>query len=165
MQYNDTLLTIAELAVALAGFASLVSVLGQRQDKGSRALDSFRLQAMLEMALRNAAFALIPLPFLQTGASDPTIWRILSGVYLLAMVSHAGFQIYRGHALVWGASWLKVSLVSLTLISAVASAANILGLGGSHAFSLYLAALLVGLGFAGLLFLSVASSVFRQQSS
>ncbi len=54
MEHSDTLLTIAELAVALAGFASLVSVIGRRQNNTSRAVDSIRLQMMLEVAFRNA---------------------------------------------------------------------------------------------------------------
>lgn len=166
MQHGDTLLSIAEIAVALAGFTSLVTVLGSRQDRASRARDRSRLQVMLELGLRNAAFAVIPLPFLEAGASEPALWRIMSGFYLLAMAGHVVLQNRRGQGLaLWGASSLRVSLVAVATISAVASAANVLGVHGSSSFSLYVASLVLGLVFAGLIFLSVASSVFRAEDT
>jgi len=107
LEYRETLLTIAELAVALAGFASLVSVIGGRPNDASRVSASLRLRAMLEIALRNAVFALLPLPFLQFAPSDPVVWRISSGVYVAATAGHfllrlrwisskTGFQQYYG---------------------------------------------------------------------
>ncbi len=166
MHHGDTLLTIAELAVALAGFASLVSVLGRRSEKISLAQDRSRLQMMLEMGLRNAAFAVIPIPFLEAGLWDPMIWRLLSGLYLLAMIGHIVLQNRRGQGShLWGAKGLRVSLVALFTLSAAVSAANAAGLAGSNSFSLYIASLVVGLCFAGLLFLSVANSIFRGEET
>ena len=43
-------------------------------------------------------------------------------------------------------------------MTTIASVANVLGLGGANAFSLYLASLLFGLSVAGLAFLSVVAS-------
>ena len=40
--------------------------------------------------------------------------------------------------------------------------ANVVGLAGSHAFSLYLGVLVLGLVTTGILFLSVAASVFSE---
>ena len=42
----------------------------------------------------------------------------------------------------------------------VASVANVLGLGGEHAFSVYLANILLGLGSGGLMLPSVAATIF-----
>jgi hypothetical protein len=56
-------------------------------------------------------------------------------------------------------------MLILLSITVVAGLANVLGLGGSNAFSLYLANLLLGLGAAGVSFLSVAASVFRVERS
>jgi len=50
MEHRYTLLTIAEIAVALAGLASIVSVITQRTDESSRVADSYRLRLMLEVA-------------------------------------------------------------------------------------------------------------------
>ena len=168
MQHSDTLLTIAELAVALAGFASLVSVIGGRRDKVSRGQNQSRLQWMLELGLRNAAFAVIPLPFVEAGYSDPTIWRSMSGLYILAMIGHFFLlrQRHQGRQLLLGASRsLGISSAGLFTISAAVSILNVFGMGGSNAFSLYIASLVLGLGYAGLLFVSVASSVFHDDST
>jgi hypothetical protein len=163
MEYSGTLLTIAELAVALAGFASLVSVIGRRQDATSRALDSRRLRAMLEVALHNAAFALVPLPFLQVAPSNPILWRLASGLQLLTIVAHIVSSLRRARSYEGG--WILISTWMLTSISVLTNLANILGLGGSNAFSLYLASLILGLGVAALLFLSVAASVLQAPGS
>ena len=40
MEHRDTLLTIAEIAVALAGFASIVTVIARRADDRSRTADA-----------------------------------------------------------------------------------------------------------------------------
>jgi hypothetical protein len=66
VDHRDTLLTIAELAVALAGFASIVSVVAQRAEEDARLADSYRLRLMLEVALRNAGFAVLPCRFFRS---------------------------------------------------------------------------------------------------
>ena len=163
VEHRDTLLTIAELAVALAGFASLISVIARRQDDASRAGDSIRLQLMLEVAFRNAAFALLPLLFLQLVPSDPIVWRISSGLYILSIVAH--FLLRMRHRPQPQESWFSVSTWILFSISVIVGLANVLGLGGANAFSLFLANLLLGLFSAGLSFLSVATSIFRVDGS
>jgi hypothetical protein len=159
VEHRDTLLTVAELAVALAGFASLVSVIGGRQNDKSRVLASLRLRIMLEIAFRNAAFALLPLPFLQLAPSDPMVWRISSGLYIAITVGH--FLTRLRHSDPGGEGWLNVSMRILLSITVLAGLANVLGFGGSSAFSLYLANLLLGLAAASLSFISVSASVFR----
>jgi hypothetical protein len=163
VEHSDTLLTIAEIAVALAGFASLVSIIGRRQNDASSAADSIRLQMMLEVAFRNAAFALLPLPFLQLAPSDPIVWRISSGLYIVATVAY--FLLRMRPSDRTGERWHVVSLRILISISVIAALANVLGLGGSNAFSLYLANLLLGLTAAGVTFLSVAASIFGVEQS
>jgi hypothetical protein len=161
VEHRETLLTIAELAVALAGFASLVSVIGGAND-ASRASASLRLRAMLEIALRNAAFALLPLPFLQFAPSDPLVWRISSGVYIAAIAGH--FFLRLRSRLLPGKGWHFIANAVLVSLTVLVGVANVIGLGGSNAFSLYLANLLLGLGAAGLSFISVATSVFGSEN-
>ena len=113
MDYGGTLLTIAELAVALAGFASLVSVIARSRDNRSRAIDAFRLHTMLEMALRNAAFALAPLPFLQMLPADPNVWRVSSGLYMISTALYMVRARRRARSLEGVASerWILVTYV------------------------------------------------------
>jgi hypothetical protein len=119
---------------------------------------------MLEMALRNVALALVPLPFLQIAPSNPTVWRLSSGLYLLSTAIYAVFAFRRARSQdLVSERWLVVPLLILTALTVLTNLANVVGLGGSNAFSLYLTSLLLGLAAAGLLFLSVAGSVFRGQ--
>ena len=156
MEHRDTLLTIAEIAVALAGFASIVSVIARRADEKSRVADSYRLRLMLEVALRNAAFAVLPLPFLQLVPADPVLWRIASGFYVVAALVHGLIRLRSQRGV--GPHWFTRSAQVLLALTATTSAANVLGLGGANAFSLYLASLLFGLSASGLAFLAVAAS-------
>lgn len=156
MDHLDTLLTIAEIAVALAGFASIVSVIAQRAEESSRVADSHRLRIMLEVALRNAGFAVLPLPFLEMAPSDPVVWRVGSGLYLAVALVHGVVRLKTQMAI--GPRWFTNSTKLLLTATSVACLANIFGLGGAHAFSLYLASLLLGLSASGLAFLAVAAS-------
>ena len=158
MEHSDTLLTIAEIAIALAGFASLISVIGRRSSGTARETGSVRLRLMLEVSFRNAAFALLPLPFVEIAPSDPMLWRIFSGLYVVATTIHVAIRLRKDDA----HDQRLLALPSLVLfgITVAASVANVFGLGGAHAFSLYLTNILLGLGSAGLMFLSVAATVF-----
>jgi len=158
LDHSDTLLTIAELGIALAGFATLATAIARRHDGQTHALGN-RLIQMLEVALRNVAFAVLPLPFLMTFAADPTLWRVGSGLYAVTVTAHGFFLNHRGGFFTKG--WLGISngvLIATTLLVALV---NVLGLAGSNAFSLYVANLLLGLGASGLMFLSVAQGVLK----
>jgi len=156
VDHRDTLLTIAEIAVALAGFASIVSVIARRADEHSRVADAHRLRLMLEVALRNAGFAVLPLPFLAWMPADPALWRAGSGLYLVAALLHGVIRLRTQRTV--GPHWFTVSAQLFLTATALASLGNVLGLGGAHAFSLYLASLLFGLAVSGLAFLAVAAS-------
>lgn len=61
---QERLSLVAELAIALAGFASIVAIIGRRQGRDSPAIDAIRLQWMLGLSLFTTACALLPsLPF------------------------------------------------------------------------------------------------------
>ena len=62
---SELLLTISELSVAFAGFASLASILGRRMSKDDPRLDAGRLLNMLTVSLSLTVLALVPfLPML-----------------------------------------------------------------------------------------------------
>ena len=72
----ETLLTVAELALALAGFAGLVAVLLSGSLPGWRAFDRTRYSALLELSLAAAFFALAPICMHALGASEATAFRV-----------------------------------------------------------------------------------------
>ena len=165
MDQSETLLTVAELSVALAGFAGLVSVIGRDRDRQSSIADGLRLQMMLEVALLNAALALFPLPFLQPATFEPEIWRLGSGIHFVSSVGLVlfGFYRYRTTRPDPDPLWSSSSMIGLAVVTSVLDVFNAVGLGGSSAFSFYLATLLLSLVGAGVKFMVVARSVFTER--
>jgi hypothetical protein len=96
---SDLLLTLAEIAVAFAGFASLVSILGERQSVDHALVLSARMRAMLLSALLVTGFAVLP-PAINAYAADPgTTWAI---AYPLLLIGAGAYL-----------AWLWVTLHSL----------------------------------------------------
>ena len=60
MAESDLLFTIAEVAVAFVGFASLVAILGQRSSKDDPRMISARMRGMVLFSLLAVAFSLLP---------------------------------------------------------------------------------------------------------
>ena len=70
---NETLLTIAEVSVGFAGFASLVTVLGKRC--GAEALqDSLRIRIMLVYSLSVAFLCFLPAILREYALPEATVW-------------------------------------------------------------------------------------------
>jgi Na+/proline symporter len=90
----------------------------------------------------------------------------MSALYLTAMLGHIAYQRSRGDLEVLSRRTdLRPLLVALPIVSGLTSAANLVGLGGEHAFALYIASLILGLCFAGLLFLAVARRMVGDEPS
>jgi hypothetical protein len=81
---NETLLTIAEVAVGFAGFASIVTVLGRRRYPQSLQ-DSLRLRIMLVYSVMVVFLCIIPEILNGYGLPVGTVWRASCG--MLALLS------------------------------------------------------------------------------
>ena len=88
MSESDVLLTIAEVAVAFAGFASLVGVLGQRSSADDPRVIGVRMRGMLLSGLVVVAFSIFPIVFVRYGASPTLTWTASSAVLLAATVCY-----------------------------------------------------------------------------
>lgn len=93
MAGSDVLLTIAEVAIAFAGFGSIVVVFGQRTSGRWSRADLFRLAAMIQASLITLLFAFLPICLSFLGVREPAAWVaasiLLAGVVsLLTFVSH-----------------------------------------------------------------------------
>ena len=75
MPESDILLTIAEVAVAFAGFSSLVGILGQRSSLDDPRVLGVRMRTMLLSSLIVVGFALLPLVMVRYGATAEVVWR------------------------------------------------------------------------------------------
>ncbi len=84
MEASNELLTIAELAVGLAGFAGLVVSFNHRG--GLHATDRYRFIALFSLALFAALLAFVPFGFHHAGLASAALWRASSGVILASSV-------------------------------------------------------------------------------
>ncbi len=161
MAISDNLALVAELAIALAGFASLVAVVGQRQGRGSRELDVSRLRGMLEFSLLVAGFALIPHIPHQAGMPEALVWQSCSGIF---SVVAAAFTIYKVREVIllpkhelyypWHVFWVGLSASAVIPLGVAA-------LGVSPAPASYLWGLYVYLTIAALIFLRLVRSLLE----
>jgi hypothetical protein len=96
VQESEILLTIAEIAVAFAGFSSIVVVFRNREVEVWESLDTFRYQGMLAGSLATAALATVPLVVFWLSVPSHLVWRVSSGVlfvwFLLVILSQLRFR-------------------------------------------------------------------------
>ena len=78
MNEFELLSAIAEIAVALLGFAAIVSVFQAREESWS---GDGRFWTMLQFGFATLVFALIPLPLLASGVADETSWAASSAAF------------------------------------------------------------------------------------
>jgi hypothetical protein len=95
----DVFLTIAEVAVAFAGFASLVGILGHRISADDPLVLGVRMRAMLLSSLTVVAFSIFPVILDRYGVSSDVVWTASS---LVLFVVAAGYV-----------SWFTASLNAL----------------------------------------------------
>lgn len=91
MPESDFLLTIAEVAVTFAGFASLVGVLGQRTSADDPRVIGVRMRAMLLSSLLVVAFSIVPILLDRYGAGPDLVWR---GSTLILLAATASFYAW-----------------------------------------------------------------------
>jgi hypothetical protein len=160
----DHLTTIAEVAIALAGFSALVALLGNRAGRSDPRADAMQLQFMLESSLLVVAFALFPFIPLTLGVSSDLLWRISGGAFLIADATYWMLTYKRArtvHALLTPAD--RRSAIAIRLLAYTADLLMIsvvVGLAGFASSGLYFAALYVELVTAGVLFVGFAASMF-----
>lgn len=161
MPESDILLTVAELSVAFAGFATLAGVLGKPRSAHAAFMNAARLRGMLESAVLALAFALIPfVPFL-FGLDQDASWRLAAVGFLMANATRQFFLFRRLPGIrAAGAStvWLTVILVAQTVSSFVLLAV-VAGLAGSHAGAAYVLSLFIALFASAVFFLRLAETL------
>jgi hypothetical protein len=148
LETQDTLLTFAELAVALAGFAGIVTVFQSRGRTWS-AVDTNRLWMMLSFALATLVFSLLPLAWLLAGRSPWLVCSGLLGCFAVVQGFRSSLTLYQrppGYNL-----YLVAFVATGGLSAAVVQFFNVLGLVFRQGFTGY---------FLGLLWLVVGAAFF-----
>ena len=157
MEASETLRSLSEIAITLAGFTGIVAVLGHRAEGRWQPLEWLQLRMLLETSFGVFFLALTPLLLEELEPLQAVGWRLSNG--LQAPVHVAGvFVVYLRvrnlEASQWPAEerWLTAVLlpVSLVVIGAQASAA--LGALAPYGVFLYLLGLVYLLALAALHF-------------
>ena len=176
MEYADTFETIAEVAIAVAGFASLVLVLTRDSAARISEQDSMRTRILLVFSLSPVLLAFLPITLTAAGLAGPTLWRVASTAMLIA-ASITWYRTYRSIAHVVqlaggvssmpdreraGAAFFLPTLAVLAIIQLLSQAANCLAIPSPPGPFLYLVGLLAYLAVAILQF---ARSVFLRLRS
>ena len=158
---NETLLTIAEVSVGFAGFASIVTVLGKRS--GAEALqDSLRIRIMLVYSLSVAFLCFLPAILREYAVPEATVWRLSSAV-LAGTALLLFFTIIRPRAgdvvssLPYTRSYKALGL-SLSLAPALACGLAAAGVGSQLASATYLLSLALLLLVVAMVFVRLVLS-------
>ncbi len=145
MNDSDFLFIVAEVAVAFAGFASIVAVLGQRATRDHPRLDAFRLRGLLECSLAVAAFSLLPYAIARSTGDEPLAWRLCAATFLVV-----------GLLLIWSTGARRRSIEDIPVTAGIRVAILILYLAPLPA----LAAVSLGLAGPGVYLLCLVSYLF-----
>ncbi len=89
MTYENALSTLAEVAIAIAGFSGIVSVFGRRSVGQWSVAERARLTGLLIMSLTALLFCLLPFVLLSIPVSESTCWRFLSVLLAFFTVAFA----------------------------------------------------------------------------
>jgi hypothetical protein len=160
---SDTLLNLAEISAAFAGFAALVSVLKERDNRAGALHGILRLRVVISTSVVVVAASLIPIGLANFNLSDRVVWGV-SATLLLALNYSVILSFIKSYKPVRGLfppDRIAVSLVSaLELFDQVALIVILLNIWPDHAFPLYLAALIANICQAAFVFLRFVGSEF-----
>lgn len=144
----DTLFTLAEIAVGMAGFSAIV-VLFKRRDSGKwLPSDADRFNGMLIHAMTAAFFCVLP-AFADVFVSPAAIWTACSAVLGVQICVHIGIVV----RLPSTSAITRAVVLTGGLIAVALQALNVAGRGIEHGFGPYLIGVLWHLFHAGALFL------------
>jgi uncharacterized membrane protein YozB (DUF420 family) len=144
VRQEEILLTTAQIGMALAGFAGLVTLLGRPSLRADPRLNEIRFRSMMELSVTLAAFALLPFVPSGLGFDEPAAWRIASAVYASAALLFGVHSARRnrsqmGRLLIAGG--VTAALFAICVGDAIALGANAAGAFAGEEAGVYFAAL------------------------
>jgi hypothetical protein len=171
----EFLFTVAEVAVALAGFAALVTIVSQRQHDAAergRAARHFLL-SLVFASLLTVAFALLPYVPLRFGLPADAAWRVSSAIFAVAWVVYVISAMRRIRAITGSVRTLADFFptrraafnFALQGVGIVGLAAGAAGLLGGLTVPIYLTSLCITLYVTGTLFVALLRSLLAPEAS
>lgn len=166
LENTDTLLGLAEVAAAFAGFAALVSVIPRGLGRAANpAHDLLRLRLVIASGVAGVAAALIPVAFADFLDHD-LIWRFSAALFLVfdngIIVSFVGaYQPVRGTFP--PDRFAVVVVTAMEVVEQVSLVGVVLGVGVADPAAMYVTALVLNICQAGFIFLRFVGSTFQRQ--
>jgi hypothetical protein len=161
----DGLLTVAELAIGLAGFSAVV-VTFKRKD-GFREAERYLFMTLLTVAFACSLVAFVPFALYHAGLTGPKLWASSSAVYIFiwcVATAFAAAAVMRTPGLVHSNYVGRTStfMAWLTaLVNPLLQVANIIGWPMSSGVFLYVVGLMLWLATAVLLFANLVMAGAR----
>ena len=168
MPTTETLLSLAEICAAFAGFAALVSALRRNSDQlGSAIHDLLRLRLVISSAVAGVVAALLPVGIAGFGVEASLLWRLAAVAFLVfdygIIISFA--RAYSPVREVIEPDRLAVSVVSiLEVVEQSCLVVVVAGLSIDNAPALYVTALIANISQAGFIFVRFVGSTFRHEN-
>jgi hypothetical protein len=155
MEETDILLTVAEIGVALAGFASLAAILGRKHKHTDPMVNAIRLRGLLDAGLSTMLLAVI-------GVLIALAWQVAS-VFGVLIVSTLGIAAYKRENLRRHLPGYRkrIAFVMFTMLAAAFAGFAITGLGlsGEYGFHVYFGILCLLLMICCTMFVLVIASL------
>lgn len=166
MPNTETLLTLAEICAAFAGFAALVTVL-RRSDQVAEAVhDLLRLRLVISSSVAGVAAALIPVGLAGYGIEPDLAWR-LAAVMFLVFDNGIIVSFLRAYGPVKGEfqpDHLAVLVVTMLEVTEQVSLLLVIaGLSLDNGGALYVTALIANICQAGFIFVRFVGSAFHHE--
>ena len=122
---SDFLQTLAEIAIALAGFSGVVVAFGG----GIKSLQSFRLSLLLSLSGEVVIFSLLPV-LLLIRFDEATTWKVLGILYGLVHLFHVALSFFGYSREESGASRPKFDNFLMAIGTAISAGLLFVGVGG-----------------------------------
>lgn len=165
LENTDTLLSLAEIAAAFAGFAALVSVIKRRTDQpGEELHDLLRLRLIISSGVVGVAAALVPVGLAGYGLEEGLVWRLSSLIFLVLGygIVLSFVDAYKPVQGEFPPDTLAVTVAAaIEVVEQVSLFAVLLGLPFGNPAALYVTALIGNICQAGFIFVRFVGSAFR----
>ncbi len=167
LENTDTLLSLAEIAAAFAGFAALVSVIRRKKGDPEEAVhDVLRLRLVISSSVVGVAAALVPVGLAGYGLAVSSVWRVSSMAFLvmsygIILSFVTAYKPVRGD---FPPDRLAVAVAtSLEVVEQISLFVVLLGLSLGNPAALYVTALIANICQAGFVFVRFIESAFRYE--
>ena len=125
---RDLLFILAEVSVAITGFAGIAASIGKPKSELAR----WHVRNVVDSGIWTIVLSLLPAFVGLVGLSEEAVWRISSGIMLVVIVVYQTLLLNRdGLKLAFEGAAVRVGAVG-ALLSLATSAANALGLTGAY---------------------------------